>query len=150
MRWNKFMNIQKKKWTSMHLHRWTSALVKHSLPPQARCVGNLQLLWEKYLQPIFYVKRMTISWLKVCSTKASEKTSDTSDECSSFRKYGGRWDCHHHITSAMPGSSSGVFKLLVFSDTFIFLMIQSKYWWTQGYIQRNTNKTTWQQENKTC
>ena len=80
------------------------------------CTGELQL-WRNTLfhlkqgvwgitlrklytcdQPIFYVNRMTIWWLKVCSTKASEKTSDTSDECSSFRKYGGRLEkLFHHI-----------------------------------------------------
>ena len=46
---------------------------------------------------ILYEKNDNIM-MKVCSTKASEKTSDTSDECSSFRKYGGRLEkLFHHI-----------------------------------------------------
>ena len=101
------MNIKnlKKKWTSMHTAQVNFSSGETLSSTSSKVCGEFAITLRElstcdqpFDQPIFYVNRMTTSSLKVCSTKASEKTSDTSDECSSFRKYGGRLEkLFHHI-----------------------------------------------------
>ena len=68
-----------------NIFRWTLVLVKRSHPLPARWDRNEVQIYEKWKVDNDEDDH------QVCSTKATEKTSDTSDECSSFRKYGGRY-----------------------------------------------------------